>query len=272
MSAPEQITFIASRVQVGQVTLRTSEEETKMVFAPPGPDGQPAPVLTGSRVRHVRREEVVAVREGVVERLRVTFIEEVSTVDTGDQSERTVGPLSGSTFEVERKSENVAVAVFDASGAPARFGVAAQVSGQYRHFGRMPATEVELPVGPQRVGQSSPEFAEGLVAGVSRGAAISAVDVAKATLTEIVVGPEGANHGKYRVDLKVSAAANGSKITMALHGTVVLRDVDGAVLEVILQGSVTSVPEPAADGSVDPQIPSGAGEFKLTQTMVYAQA
>ena len=120
---PEQITFANIPVHVGQVTLRTSEEETRMAFMVPGPDGQPASVMTLTRTRHVRREEVVAVRESVAERLRVTFIEEVSTVDTDGQVDRTVGPLAGNTFEVERKNGQAAVAVFDASGAPARFGV-----------------------------------------------------------------------------------------------------------------------------------------------------
>ncbi len=271
MSVPTVISFVSLPVQVGQVTLRTSEEETRMAFLPPGPDGQPVTVLTTSRTRQVRREEVVAVRDSAAERLRVTFIEDVTTVETNGQSERTVGPLAGHTFEVERKSAGASVAVFEANGAPARFGVAAQVAGQYRQFGRAPAAVSEVPVGPQRVGQGSPELAQALVAGISRGATITVVDVPAATLIDIRPGTEGALHGIYRVEAKVTGASGGSKVTMTLTGTLVLRDVDGALLEVRVQGPVSSEPEPGFDGSVDPKTPPGAGEFKLTQNMVYAR-
>jgi hypothetical protein len=272
MSVPDQITFKSAPVQVGQVTLRTSEEETRMAFLPLGPDGQPVTVLTTSRARHVRREEVTAVRGRVAERLRVTFIEDVTTVDTNGQVERAEGPLAGNTFEVERKSEGAAVGVFDANGAPARFGVAAQVAGQYRDFGRAPAAVSELPVGPQKIGQSSPELGEALVTGISRGASISAVEVPAATLTEIRPGPDGALHGLYRVDVKVAGGSGSAKVTMSLMGTLLLRDVDGATLAIRLQGPVSASPEADSDGAPAPDIPAGAGEFKLTQTMVYARA
>ena len=73
MSVPEEITFHDAPVRVGQVTLQTSEEETRMVFALNGPDGQPARVVRNARARNVCREQVMAVRESVAERLRVTF-------------------------------------------------------------------------------------------------------------------------------------------------------------------------------------------------------
>jgi hypothetical protein len=270
MLVPEQITFASAPVQIGQVTLRTSEEETRMVFMPPGADGQPVTVLTTSRARQVRREEVLAVRDGVAERLRVTFIEDVTSVETNGQTEQGMGALAGHTFEVERKSPHVAVAVFEASGAPARFGIGAQVSGQYRHFGRSPPNASELPVGPQRIGQTSRELGEAVVAGISRGAAVSSVDVPAVTLIDIQKGAEGALHGLYRVEAKVVGSSGGSKVTMTLSGTLVLRDTDGAMLEMRLQGPIGSSPE-APEGGPDP-VPAGAGEFKLTQTTVYAQA
>jgi hypothetical protein len=229
-------------------------------------------VVTSSRTRQVRREEVMAVRDATVERLRVTFIEDVTTVETNGQSERTVAPLAGQTFEVERKSAGSAVGVFEASGAPARFGVAAQVAGQYKSFGRPPAAVSEVPVGPQKVGQGSPELGQALVAGISRGVTIAAVDVPAATLIDIRPGAEGAWHGLYRVALKVTGSASGSKVVMTLQGTLILRDVDGALLEVRLQGPVSSSPEVGFEGDVDPKTPAGAGDFKLTQTMVYARA
>jgi hypothetical protein len=275
MSVPETITFASKPVRVGQVTLRTSEEETRMAFMPPGPDGEPVTVLTQSRSRSVRREEIVAVRGPVAERMRVTFIEDVSTVETNGEPERTVSPLAGSTFEVERKSERAAVLVFDANGAPARFGVAAQVAGQYRHFGRMPPATSEVPVGPQKIGQSSSELGETLIASISRGATITSVEVPAATLIDIRPGPEGTLLGIYRVDVRVTGASNGSKVTMNLMGTLILRNVDGALLEIRLQGPVHSAPEPGEGGAVDagqPGVPPGAGEFKLTQTMVYTPA
>jgi hypothetical protein len=268
MTVPEQITFANTPVQVGQVTLTTSEEETRMAFMPPGPDGQPVTVLTTSRARHVRREEVVVVRETVAERTRVTFIEDVATVETNGEEERTALPLAGHTFEGERKSPGASVAVFEPNGAPARFGVAAQVAAQYRHFGRAPAAQSEVPVGPQKIGQSSPELADALVAGVSRGTTINAVDVASATLIDILPAAEGALHGLYRIEMKVTGSSGGSKVTMNLAGTLILRNVDGAMLEIRLQGPITSAPE----AGPDPNVPSGAGEFKLTQTMVYAKA
>jgi hypothetical protein len=272
MSVPDQITFASAPAQVGQVTLRTSEEDTRMAFMPPGPDGQPVSVLTHSRARHVRREEVVALREGAIERLRVTFIEDVSTIDTNGEKERVVGPLAGHTFEVERKSDHATLGVFEANGAPARFGVAAQVAGQYRQFGRARLPIPDLPIGPQKIGQSSRELAEALVAGVSRGATITGIESASATLAEIHAGPEGALHGLYTVEIKVVGSSGGSKVTMNLFGSLLLRDADGVILEVKLKGPISSEPEAGPDGSVDLSIPPGAGEFKLTQTMVYAQA
>lgn len=269
MSVPEEITFLNVPVHVGQVTLHTSEEETRMVFAPPGAEGEPVSVSSITRSRHVRREQVVAMRESLVERLRVTFVEEVTTVETNGQKERTVGPLAGKTFEVERKSDRAALAVYETSGAPARFGIAAQVSGQYRNFGR--PVPVSLPAGPQRVGQSSPELSESLLAGISRGATITNVDPPVATLAEIREAPGGALHGLYDVEVKLGGASGGSVVTMHLKGAITLRDRDGAVLEVRLQGRINSAPEVRPDGSVDPKVPPGAGEFKTTQSMVYTQ-
>ncbi len=272
MTVPEQISFVTTPVRVGQVTLRTADEETRMAFRSMDADNQPVNVLTQSRARYVRREEVVAVRDNTAERLRVTFIEDVNTVDTNGDVERIVGPLAGHTFEVERKSDQAAIGVFEASGAPARFGVAAQVAGQYRQFGRSGSGKPEVPVGPQKVGQSSRELVEALVAGVSRGATITAVESAGATLTEITAGPNDALHGLYSVEIKVTGASGGSKVTMNLSGTLILRNFDGAILEVRLGGSVASTPDAGPDGQVDLKVPAGAGEFKLTQTMVYAQA
>jgi hypothetical protein len=268
MHVPETITFSPRPTRVGQVTLRTSEEETRLAFLPAGPGGEPVTVLTSSKTRQVRREQVVHLRGAVPERLRVTFVEDVTTVETNGERERTVAPLSGHTYEVERKTEGAALGVFEANGAPARFGVAAQVSGQYRSFGRTPPAQSELPLGPQRVGQSAPELADTLLESIGQGATITAVEVPSTTLIEIIEGPEGALHGLYRVDVKVTGASGGSKVQMTLTGTLVVRDVDGAMLEMRLQGAVTSSP----DGAADSAVPAGAGDFKLTQTLVYASA
>jgi len=272
MTVLEQISFVTTPVRVGQVTLRTADEETRMAFRSMDADDQPVDVLTQSRARHVRREEIVAVRENTAERLRVTFIEDVNSVETNGDTERTVGPLAGRTFEVERKSDQAVIAVFEANGAPARFGVAAQVAGQYRQFGRTRPQRPEVPVGPQKVGQTSRELAEALIAGVARGATITSVESAVATLVEITSGPDDALHGLYSIEIKVTGASGGSKVTMNLAGTLILRNFDGAMLEVRLKGSVASTPDAGPDGQVDVKMPSGAGEFKLTQTMVYAQA
>jgi hypothetical protein len=268
---PETIRFVNAPIKVGQVTLTTSEEETKMAFASPGPDGEPESVLTQTRARHVRREEIVAVREGIPERQRVTFIEDVTTTDTNGVGERTVGPLAGLTFEVERKTPGGSLGVFDPGGAPARFGIAAQVSGQYRHFGHSRPETAELPVGPQRVGQSSRELAQALIAGVARGATITGVESAEALLADILEGPEGTLLGRYQIALKVNGSSGGSKVTMSLSGTLLVRDADGAILELKLQGPVTSEPD-APGGATELGVPSGMGEFKLSQTVVYGQA
>jgi hypothetical protein len=50
-----------------------------------------------------------------------------------------------------------------------------------------------------------------------------------------------------------------------------VRDVDGAILELLLQGPVTSEPDTAGDAT-ELGVPSGMGEFKLSQTVVYGQA
>lgn len=270
--APETITFVNMPIRIGQVTLTTSEEETRMAFMTPGQDGQPVTVLTTTKSRHVRREEVVAIRENVAERLRVTFIEDVSTVDTGGQVERAVGPLAGNTFEVERRGENASIGVFEVSGAPARFGIAAQVSGHYRQLGRKRPRANELPVGPQKVGQPSRELAEAMLASASRGATITSVDFATATLLEIHAAQDGTLHGLYGVEIKIVGSSGGSKVTMSLSGTMLLRDADGATLEVKLSGPVNSEPELGPDGQPEPTVPPGAGEFKLTQSMVYSEA
>jgi hypothetical protein len=56
---------------------------------------------------------------------------------------------------------------------------------------------------------------------------------------------------------------------MNVPGSLVRRDVAGALLEIRLQGPVSSASD--ADAA-DPSVPAGAGEFKLTETMVYAKA
>ena len=184
-----------------------------------------------------------------------------------------MGPFVGTTFEVERQSDRASVAVFEADGAPARFGVAAQIAGLYRHFGRTsdPAAS-KLPAGSQKIGQSSPDAAELLVTEISRGVSITHVEVRASTLSEIRPAANGALHGLYDVEVEVIGASEGSLVTMNLKGTLLLRDVDGALLEVRLQGPIKSGPEPDDDGAVDPETPVGTGELKMTVTMVYAQA
>ena len=271
MSEPQEITFQSGLPQIGQITLFTSEEETRLLFTGKHKsDGAPVRAVSTSRSRRVRREEILAVGGIVAERLRVAFIEDVTTNESNGKKERAVGPFAGKTFEIERKADRAALVVYDAGGAPARFGVAAQIAGLYRDFGRADAA-VKLPVGPQRIGQSSPELAQTIIANVSRGATISQVQVPGVTLVDIVPGPEPSLHGLYQLDVKIAGASGGSKISMTLRGTLTLRDVDGAALEMKLQGSVRSEPEVGFDGAVDPRAPPGAGEFKLTQSTVYAR-
>ncbi len=270
MSEPQEITFQSGPPQIGQITLFTSEEETRLVFVGTRTsDGEPVQNLSTSRTRRVRREEILAVRGPVGERLRVTFIEDVSTSDAGGKKDRSVGPLSGKTFEIERKTDRGAITVYDAGGTPSRFGVAAQVAGLYRDFGRADAPTIKLPVGPQQIGTAAPELAESMAEGVARGASLTKVEVPEATLTEIRPGPAGAHHGLYRLALKITGESSGSVVSLDLKGTVLVRDVDGALLEVRAQGPLLSTPDPAAPPA---NIPAGAGEFKMVQTMVYARA
>jgi hypothetical protein len=270
MPVPEEITFQSGPPQIGLITLFTTEEETQLVFAGTRvSDGAPVRNLSRNRSRRVRREEILGVRGTVGARLRVAFIEDVTTSEAGGKKERSVGPLTGSTFEIAREADRGAITVFDASGAQARFGVAAQVAGLYRDFGRADAPTLKLPTGPQRIGTSAPEIAESMAARITSGAAISKVLVPDATLEEIRPGPNGALHGLYRLALKVTGEASGSVITLDLKGTILVRDVDGAALEVRMDGPLHTVPDPDAPPA---NVPAGAGEFKMVQTMVYARA
>lgn len=269
MSEPEEITFHNGPPHLGLITLFTSEEETKLLFTGRMPDGERVAVTSTSRSRRVRREEVLAVRGNVAERIRVAFIEDVTTGQMGDKKERSVGPFAGKTFEVERKADRAGVMVFDAGGGAARFGIAAQIAGLYKDFGREDKPPIKLPAGPQHVGQEAPEIAESMAAGVGGGAAITEVKVLEAVLAEIRPGPSGALHGLYRVALKVSGESDGSLVTLDLTGNILLRDVDGAPLEVRLSGPLHSTPDPAIPAG---KIPGAAGEFKMVQTMVYAKA
>ena len=108
-----------------------------------------------------------------------------------------------------------------------------------------------------------------MAAGVTRGTAISNVEAPEATLAEIRPGPAGALHGLYRLALKITGESDGSVVTLDLKGTILLRDVDGASLEVRVAGPLVSTPDPEAPAA---NIPGGAGEFKMVQTMVYARA
>jgi hypothetical protein len=270
MPEPEEITFQTGLAQVGQITLFTSEEETSLLFTGrKQSDRSPVRSSSLTRSRRVRREEILGVRGTVAQRLRVVFIEDVSTSETDGKKERAVGPFAGGTFEIEREDESKALTVYDAAGAPATYGVSAQIAGLYRGFGRADGNDLKLPQGPQRVGQEAPEIAESMAAGVTRGTAISQVESPEATLTEIRSGPAGALHGLYRVAMKVTGESGGSVVTLDLKGTILLRDVDGAPLEVRLQGPLLTAPDPAAGPS---PIPSGKGEFKLVHTMVYGKA
>jgi hypothetical protein len=271
MSDPQEITFQSGQPHVGQVTLFTDEEETRLVFAGRRKsDGSPVRTASLSRSRRVRREEILGVRGLVAQRLRVAFIEDVSTSETDGRKERVVGPFAGGTFEIEREDDSAALIVYDGSGAPATYGASAQIAGLYRGFGRAGEVDIKLPHGPQRVGQEAPEIAESMAAGVTRGTAISKVESPEATLAEIRPGPAGALHGLYRVALKVTGESGGSLITLDLKGTILLRDVDGAPLEVRLQGPLATGPDPNAASNVP--IPSGSGELKLVHTMVYGKA
>jgi hypothetical protein len=271
MADPEEITFQSPLPHIGRITLLTSEEETKLVFAGTRmSDGAPVRNLSTNRTRRVRREEMLAVRGTVGERLRVAFIEDVTTSEAGGRKDRHVGALSGQTFEIERKTDQGALTVYDVGGGtPALYGVAAQVAGIYRDFGRGDAPQVKLPVGPQRIGKSAPELAESMAAGITRGASITKVEGSDATLTQIRPGPAGALHGLYQLALKVTAESDGSEITLDLKGTILLRDVDGLPLEVRISGPLLSTPDPQAARA---NVPAGAGEFKMVQTMVYPRA
>jgi hypothetical protein len=126
MAEPEEITFQTAMPQVGQVTLFTSEEETSLLFTGrKKSDGAPVRSTSLSRSRRVRREEVLRVRVPVAQRLRVVFIEDVSTSETDGKKERTVGPFVGKSFEIERPTEQGALTVYDdaAGGSPASYGV-----------------------------------------------------------------------------------------------------------------------------------------------------
>jgi hypothetical protein len=273
MAELDQITFQYGPAQLGQVTLFTAEEEAKLVFVGTNAsNGQRVSMTSTNRTRRVRREEVVDVRGLVAQRVRVSFIEDVNTSESNGKRERVVGPFAGNTFEIERKSDRAGLSVFDAAGAPARFGVAAQVAGLYRDFGREDTPAIKLPSGPQRVGQSAPEIAESMAAGVARGAAITKVEDPEATLAEIRQGPNGVHHGLYRVALKVTGESEGSLVTLDLKGTILLRDVDGAPLEIRLSGPLQTIPDPNNPDTASSNVPAGAGEFKMVHTMVYAKA
>ena len=273
MSEPVEITFHSGPPRIGQVTLFTSEEETRLLFTGTRVnDGARVRSVSTSRSRRVRREEIIAARGKVAQRVRVAFIEDVTTTDTDGKKGRSVGPFAGSTFEIERKDDHADLSVYDTSGAPVRLGIAAQIAGLYRDFGREGAPPVKLPAGPQRIGQSAPELAESMAAGIAAGASLSKVESPQATLAEIRPGQNGALHGLYRVSLKVSGESSGSLVALDLTGTILLRDVDSVPLEVRLQGPLRSTPPDPAAGAPPGTIPGAAGEFKMTQTMVYARA
>jgi hypothetical protein len=269
MPEPEEITFLSGPPPIGQIKLLTSEEETKLVFTGARTsDGATITNLSRNRTRKVRREEILAVRGVVGQRMRVAFIEDVTTSDAGGRKERHIGALAGMTFEIERKSDQAALVVYDVGGTTSLYGVAAQVAGLYRDFGR-PDTLLKLPSGPQQVGKSAPELAESMAAAIQRSASITKVEGPEATLREIRRGPAGALQGLYDVAFKLTGESDGSEVTMNLKGTILLRDVDGAPLEVRISGPLLSTPDPMAPTA---NIPAGAGEFTMVQTMVYARA
>src|SRR3954451_12372821 len=106
MADPEEITFQSGLPQIGQITLFTTEEETRLLFTGKKvSDGAPVAYTALSRSRRVRREEILAVRSTLPERMRVAFIEDVTTTDNDGKKARTVGPFAGSTYEIERKDE-----------------------------------------------------------------------------------------------------------------------------------------------------------------------
>jgi hypothetical protein len=264
MDQPREISFRAGVPAVGQTTLCTSEEETRLQFTGTRvSDGARVCVVSMTRSRRVRREEILDVHGNVARRLRVAFLEEVTETDNNGAKAESAGPLAGGTFEIERRDGGADLEVREAGGVPARREIAERVAGLYGDFGREDAP-IRLPGGPQCVGQSAPEIAESLAAGVARGAAISRVEITDATLAEILPGPAGALHGVYRVGMKVQGESGGSLVAMELSGTILLRDVDGAPLEVRLQGPLRSTPSPEAGGN----IPGGEGEFRMSQTLV----
>jgi hypothetical protein len=270
MSDPQEITFHPGLPQVGQITLFTSEEETRLLFiGRKKSDGSPVRNASLSRTRRVRREEILGVRGTVAQRIRVAFIEDTSTSETDGKKQRAVGPYAGRSFEIERPADAAALTVYDAGGGATSYGVSAQIAGLYRDFGRGDGQAIKLPAGPQHVGQTAPEIAESMAAGVTQGSSISKVEDPEATLAEIRPGPSGALHGIYHVAMKVTGESGGSVITLDLKGTLLVRDVDGAPLEIRLQGPLVTAPDPEAGPTT---IPSGTGELKLVHTMVYGKA
>jgi hypothetical protein len=206
-----------------------------------------------------RSEQVLAVANGIVTKLRVTYDVRDSTdnVGGGGSGVRRPLPVEGHTYVVE--GSGAALDVHDEHGKTVPPTESALVRDDYRNFGREDELTHALPDGPIHVGDKLPELANAMKERL----------VGKSTLKtvgDVDVRVESANsdHVVFRVKATF-AILDGSPmtVTLPLDGTVTVRVSDGWLGEYSFVAPMTMSSGDAAVAF------SGSGNLTMTAKRSY---
>ncbi|QSQ26551.1 hypothetical protein JY651_17155 [Pyxidicoccus parkwayensis] len=233
--------FVKKAPAVGDSATMETRVEMKLNFAIRGPGMEPEPMDVTSTTNERYTSTVLAVRKGLVDRVKVAFGDTYQEATDKGKTARQDNPLSGKVYVAAYEKGRVVVT--DGAGKPVPEAERASVASRIPNLGKVNPLEAALPDKPIRVGDSLDRFAQVLAEkilqqGNDSSMRFSDTQVRLAGVTKEARGAVGTLH----VTTKLTIKGSESPITMTvpLEGTITALGRGAKLLELTLSGPMTA--------------------------------
>lgn len=262
------VSFSKKALPVGQKIKETEKMQMNMSMTVDmsALGGKPETTKISNQESMVRQSEVLALNKDAPTKLKVTYSEKHEIAVEEGKEKKTTSPVSGKSYLVERKGDQVVVT--GADGAKVSDEELAVVQADHKELGQPDTVSSSLHGKTIKPGDEVPGLAAVIESELTQGAAEEVGADAKVSGVQVKFREQKNGVGLFDVAVIFTQAEGPMTIRMDLKGTLGVRTADTQPAELTLKGPVAiDLGEP--DPSAPPMKITGSGDMSLSLTQSY---